>query len=75
MDTYGSLCDGKEQVLDWAQILTFNILKNAHEAPEMKKLGFHMSAYLNDVVCSSIHFLYLGWEWNPTLPLVHIYCS
>jgi hypothetical protein len=59
----------KGKSFNWAQILAFNIFKNAREAPELKKPGFYMSSYLTDVVCSLIHFPALGWEWNPIYPL------
>jgi hypothetical protein len=32
-----------------------------------------MSAYLIDVVYASVHFLGMGWEWNPSLFPIHIY--
>jgi hypothetical protein len=34
-----------------------------------------MSSYLIDVVCSSICFPAMGWDWNPNLPPIHVYCS
>jgi hypothetical protein len=65
-------CVVKEgNVFNWAQILTFNIFKNAQEAP----VFFYMYAYLIDAICSSIHFPSLGWEWNPSFPPIHVYCS
>jgi hypothetical protein len=52
-------------ILNSSQILTFNILKNAREACGLKKLGFYMSSYLIDFICSPIAFPSLEWEWNP----------
>jgi hypothetical protein len=33
-----------------------------------------MSSYLIDVICATIHFPRMGWEWNPSLFPIHVYC-
>jgi hypothetical protein len=52
-------------IFNSSQILTFNILKNARESRGLKKIGFYMSSYITDFICSSIAFPSLEWEWNP----------
>jgi hypothetical protein len=49
--------------------------QKCQRGPGLKKLGFYMSSYLIDVVCSSISFPTMGWDWNPSLPPIHIYFS
>ena len=36
---------------------------------------FFMSSYLMNVMCASIEFPSLGWKWEPSLPLVYVYCN
>jgi hypothetical protein len=62
-------------IFNSSQILTFNILKNAREAPRLKKLGFDMSSYLIDLICSSIGFPSSECERNHIQLLLHIYFS
>jgi hypothetical protein len=63
------------KIFNWVDILTFNIFQNVKNSPGMKNPSFYMSAYLIDVVCSSIQFPTFGWSWDQNQPLVHVYCS
>jgi hypothetical protein len=63
------------QVFNWDDILDFNICLKVKNIPGMRKPCFYMSSYLIDVVCSSIPFPNLGWNWDLDHPPVHVYCS
>jgi hypothetical protein len=62
-------------IFNWADILAFNIFLHAKNLPGMKKPCFYMSSYMIDAIFSSIQFPELGWNWNRSQPLVHVYLS
>ena len=47
-----------------------NQLKKVH-----KEHQFYMSTYLMDVMCANLEFPSLKWKWEPSLPLVPVYCK
>jgi len=59
-------------IFNWAQILFFNIFETVRKAQRLKKLDFYMSSYLIGVICLSIHFPTMGWDWKPNLSPMHI---
>lgn len=57
--------------LNWGELISSNLdnqLKKVH-----KDHQFYMSTYLMDVMCASMEFPSFEWEWEPSLPSVHVY--
>ena len=61
------------QVFNWEEILTFNTCLNLKNIPNMKNPCFYMSSYSIDVICSSIQFPNLRWNWDQDQPPMHVY--
>jgi hypothetical protein len=61
------------RTLNWGEIISSNLdnqLKKVH-----KEHQFYMSTYLMNVICACLEFSSLGWKWECSLPLVHVYCK
>ena len=59
------------ETLNWGEIISSNLdnkLKRVHKEHE-----FYMSTNLMNVMCASLEFPSLGWKWESSLPLIHVY--
>jgi hypothetical protein len=65
----------KGQDFNWESILSFIIVNRVQDPKGMKNLGFYMSSYLIDVVCSANSFPAFNWAWTPDHGPIHLYCS
>ena len=59
--------------LNWGELISSNLdlqLKKAR-----KDHQFFMSSYLMNVMCASLDFPSLGWNWESNLPSIYVYCK
>ena len=55
----------------WGELISSNL--DLQLKKDRKDHQFFMSSYILDVMCVSIKFPSLGWNWEPNLPSVHVY--
>jgi hypothetical protein len=65
----------KGQNFNWESILSFSIVNCDKDPKGIKNLGFFMSSYPIDEICSTYSFPTFSWAWTIDQSRIYLYCS